>query len=66
MNAPAVVLFTVTDASGVAHRITEYAMAAGRPSGCYVPECGSPVLAASLTTPERTYCRPCRRGKADR
>lgn len=66
MNAPAVTLFTVTDTDGMTHLVTEDAMAAGRPSGCYVAVCDSPILAASLTTPERSYCRSCRRESAGR
>jgi hypothetical protein len=64
VSAPAVVLFEVTDTDGTAHLVTEEAMAAGRPAGRYRAACGSEVLAASLTTPERGYCRSCRRGRA--
>ncbi len=62
MSAHAVLLFAVTDAGGVAHLVTDEAMAAGR----YATVCGSQVLAASLTTPERGYCRSCRRGRKGR
>lgn len=66
MSAPAVVLFPVTGTDGVTHLVTEEAMAAGRPTGCYVATCGTAVPAASLTTPEHGRCRSCHRGEAGR
>jgi len=63
VNAPAtevVRLITMTDVMGITHLLTDDAMIAGRPSGRYVAVCGDEVLAGSLTTPERDYCRPCR------
>ncbi|MGH3912459.1 MAG: hypothetical protein ACRDTC_03460 [Pseudonocardiaceae bacterium] len=62
MSAPALTFFPVSDTAGVVHLVTEEAMAAGRPTGCYLAVCGSPVLAASLTTPERSSCRSCAEG----
>ena len=41
-------------------------MVAGRLSGCYVAVCDSPILAASLTTPERRSCRLCREWRTSR
>jgi len=68
MIAPAtgkVHLTVVTDArSGTAHLVTEEAMAAGRPTGRYVGLCDGEVIAASLTTPARGYCRRCRHRRA--
>jgi len=61
-----VLVFTVTDNGGVAHLVTEEAMAAGRPMGRYLAVCGSSVLAASLTTPECGSCRSCLRWRAGR
>lgn len=54
--------FPVSDTAGVVHLVTEEAMAAGRLAGCYRAVCGSAVLAASLTTPERGSCRSCAEG----
>jgi hypothetical protein len=36
------------------------ALAAHRHAGRYLALCGAAVLAASMTTPERGQCRPCR------
>ncbi len=58
--------FAMTDVDGVAHLVTDAAMATGRPTGRYAAVCGGQVLAASLTAPERGYCRSCRREKAGR
>jgi hypothetical protein len=66
MSAPVMTLFAMTDASGVTHLITDEAMTTGQPIGCYAAVCGDQVLAASLTTPERRYCRSCHQGKAGR
>lgn len=62
MSAPALTFFPVTDTVGVMHLVTEEAMADGRLVGCYLAVCGNPVLAASLTTPERSSCRFCAEG----
>lgn len=51
---------TVTDVAGVEHLVTDEAMAAGRPTGCYTAECGDEILAGSLTAPESSRCRRCR------
>lgn len=66
MNAPGVALVAVTGAGGVTHLVTDDAMVAGRPAGLYAAVCGSQVIAASLTTPERGHCRTCRRWRAGR
>ncbi|HEY6422092.1 MAG TPA: hypothetical protein VIY28_02345, partial [Pseudonocardiaceae bacterium] len=43
-----------------AHSVTVAAAAAGRADlGRYVAVCGAVVLAASLTTPEASYCGSC-------
>lgn len=43
-----------------AHLVTDDAVAAGRAdAGRYVAVCGAVVLAASLTTPEASYCASC-------
>lgn len=60
MSAPALAFFPLTDTAGVVHLVTDDAMAAGR----YLAVCGNPVLAASLTTPERGSCRSCRHRRA--
>ncbi|MGH8920601.1 MAG: hypothetical protein ACRD0H_20095 [Actinomycetes bacterium] len=64
MSAPALTFFPLCDTAGVAHLVTEEAMAAGRPTGCYLAVCGSSVMAGSLTTPERGSCRSCAEGAA--
>jgi hypothetical protein len=66
ISSPAVMLFVVTAADGVAHLVTEKAMAAGRPVGRYLAVCGTGFLAASLTIPERGCCRSCRRWRSGR
>lgn len=52
----------MTDArTGRMHLVTDAAVAAGRVNaGRYVSVCGVVVLAASLTTPESSYCAYCR------
>ncbi len=62
MTAP--VLRAVTGVDGVAHLVTDQAMAAGRSAGRYMAVCDTEVIAASLTTPESEYCRRCRRWRA--
>jgi hypothetical protein len=51
----------MTDATtGIAHRVTDESVAAGRRAGGrYVAVCGAQVLAASLTMPERDQCQSC-------
>lgn len=52
----------ITDArTRRAHLVTDAAVAAGRraDAGRYVSVCGVVVLAASLTTPESSYCASC-------
>jgi hypothetical protein len=45
-----------------AHLVTDAAAAAGRADmGCYVAVCGMVVLAASLTTPDTSFCSACAR-----
>jgi hypothetical protein len=53
-------LLAVTDADGIAHLVTDAAMAAGRRAGRYAAVCGAEVIAASLTAPEFSRCRGCR------
>ncbi|MGH3718116.1 MAG: hypothetical protein ACRDRI_04590 [Pseudonocardiaceae bacterium] len=45
--------------SGIAHRVTEEAFAAG---GRYVALCGAQVLLVRLTAPARFHCPACERG----
>ncbi|MGH3915428.1 MAG: hypothetical protein ACRDTC_18775 [Pseudonocardiaceae bacterium] len=53
-------VFAVTDArTGIAHRVTEDAMIAGRRTGRYFAVCGGEVLAAIMTTLESGYCPSC-------
>ncbi|MGH3833749.1 MAG: hypothetical protein ACRDRS_25480 [Pseudonocardiaceae bacterium] len=48
--------------TGIAHRVTPDAFAAGRRAGgCYVALRGARVLPASLTTPARYHCPTCER-----
>ncbi|MGH3855481.1 MAG: hypothetical protein ACRDR6_18735 [Pseudonocardiaceae bacterium] len=48
--------------TGIAHRVTAEAFAAGRRAGgCYVALCGAQVLPESLTTPARYHCPACER-----
>jgi hypothetical protein len=51
----------ITDArTRRAHLVADAAVAAGRANlGRYVSVCGVVVLAASLTTPESSYCASC-------
>jgi len=49
--------------SGIAHRVTAEAFAAGRRAGGrYLALCGAQVLPASLTHPARYHCPACERG----
>ncbi|HWR48450.1 MAG TPA: hypothetical protein VN327_12695 [Pseudonocardiaceae bacterium] len=53
-------VFAMTDANTrCAHFVTEQDAAAGRAVGRYVAICGRAVIAASLTTPETSYCGSC-------
>jgi hypothetical protein len=53
-------VFAMTDArTRCAHFVTPEDAAAGRAVGRYVAICGRAVLAASLTTPETSYCSSC-------
>jgi hypothetical protein len=62
--APSPVLVVpVTDADGLMHLVTDAAMSLGRGAGRYRAMCGANVLTASLTTPERGYCRSCREAR---
>lgn len=54
-----VLVVPVTDAGGLMHLASDAAMHAGRRSGRYTALCSASVLTASLTTPERRYCRAC-------
>jgi hypothetical protein len=58
-NRPPVI--AMTDARTYrAHLVDDAAFAAGRAdAGRYVTVCGAVVLAASLTTPETSYCASC-------
>ncbi|MGH3910655.1 MAG: hypothetical protein ACRDRM_07465, partial [Pseudonocardiaceae bacterium] len=62
MSAP--VRHAVTGVDGVAHLVTDDAMATGRTAGRYMAVCDTEVIAASLTTPESGYCRHCRQRRA--
>lgn len=68
MNAPTAeaTLLAVTDTDGVAHLVTDDAVAAGHTHGRYVACCGAEVLPASLITPDRGHCRSCRQRRAGR
>lgn len=53
-------VFAMTDArTHCAHFVTEEDAAAGQAIGRYVAICGRTVIAASLTTPETSYCSSC-------
>ncbi|HEY6423832.1 MAG TPA: hypothetical protein VIY28_11405 [Pseudonocardiaceae bacterium] len=58
-EAPRVI--AITDARTYrAHLVSDAAAAAGRADvGRYVAVCGMVVLAASLTTPDTSFCRAC-------
>ncbi|MGH3867699.1 MAG: hypothetical protein ACRDQ4_16495 [Pseudonocardiaceae bacterium] len=48
--------------TGIAHRVTAEAFAAGRRAGGrYVALCGAQVLPTSLTAPARFHCPACER-----
>lgn len=66
MSAPAQHLFTVTDAHGLAHLVTDESMTAGHRSGRYLTICDQQVLTASLTTPEHRPCRRCTQRRTTR
>ncbi|MGH3911702.1 MAG: hypothetical protein ACRDRM_12835 [Pseudonocardiaceae bacterium] len=46
--------------TGVAHLVTDAAVAAGRRAGRYVGVCGAVVLPGSLTEGTDRFCRFCR------
>lgn len=53
-------VFAMTDADTLcAHFVTEQDAAAGRSAGRYLAICGRVVVAASLATPETSYCGSC-------
>lgn len=53
-------VFAMTDADTFcAHFVTEQDAAAGCAAGRYVAICGRVVIAASLATPETSYCGSC-------
>lgn len=55
-----VAVFAMTDANTqCAHFVTDDDATTGRPHGRYIAICGKVVIAASLTTPETSYCDPC-------
>lgn len=57
-------VIAVTDARRHrAHLMTDDAAVVGRHAGSYRAVCGELVLAASLTTSERGYCRVCTQWK---
>lgn len=65
--AGAAPLYSVTDAATLgAHWVAESAFIAGRRHGIYQTVCGAEVLTASLTAPERVYCKPCTRRVTER
>lgn len=53
-------VFAMTEASTqCAHFVADQDVTAGRSRGRYVAICGRVVIAASLTTPETSYCESC-------
>ncbi|MGQ0777150.1 MAG: hypothetical protein ACT4NY_22505 [Pseudonocardiales bacterium] len=50
----------------IEHLIDLDVMTAARSRGCYIALCGADVLAASMATEERDFCRPCLRRQVDR
>ena len=49
--------------TGIEHRVTHEAFAAGRRAGGhYIALCGAQVVPASLATPARFHCPACERG----
>ncbi|MGH3853747.1 MAG: hypothetical protein ACRDR6_09640 [Pseudonocardiaceae bacterium] len=55
-----VAVFAMTDANTrAAHFVADEDVTAGRAVGRYVAICGRLVIAASLTTPETSYCDSC-------
>jgi hypothetical protein len=62
-TAPGCTIGFADGPTGIAHRVTEEAFAAGRRAGgCYVALCGAQVLPARLTAPARFHCPACERG----
>jgi hypothetical protein len=59
-------IMVMTDGrTGMGHRVTDQAFAAGRRAGgCYLAICGMPVLPASLTAPARVHCPRCEQESA--
>lgn len=64
-TVPRRVMVMTDGRTGMGHRVTDQAFAAGRHAGGrYVAVCGRPILPASLTAPERDHCPWCERGNA--
>jgi hypothetical protein len=62
-TAPGCTIAFADGPTGIAHRVTDAAFAAGRRAeGRYVALCGAQVLTVSLTAPARFHCPACERG----
>jgi hypothetical protein len=62
-TAPGCTIAFADGPTGIAHRVTDAAFAAGRRAGDrYVALCGAQVLPVSLTAPARFHCPACERG----
>ncbi|MBV9164024.1 MAG: hypothetical protein JO281_21320 [Pseudonocardiales bacterium] len=62
-TAPGCTIAFADGPTGIAHRVTDAAFAAGRHAGGrYVALCGAQVLPTSLTAPARYSCPACERG----
>ncbi|MGH3832248.1 MAG: hypothetical protein ACRDRS_17680 [Pseudonocardiaceae bacterium] len=60
VSTATVAVFAMTDANTrAAHFVADEDVTAGLAVGRYVAICGRVVIAASLTTPETSYCDPC-------
>lgn len=60
--APGCTIVFVDALTGIAHCVTDKALAAGpRAGGCYVALCGAQVLPDRLTAPARYHCPTCER-----
>jgi hypothetical protein len=60
--APRCTVMFADGPTGIAHRVTGEAFAAGhRAGGSYVALCGAPVLPVGFTAPARFHCPACER-----
>ncbi|MGH3914036.1 MAG: hypothetical protein ACRDTC_11620 [Pseudonocardiaceae bacterium] len=63
----AILVQTMVDAGTlIEHLIDLDTITTARSRGCYPALCGVDVLAASMTTKERGFCRECLRRQVDR